>query len=57
MRDVCVYLRGVETDGEARAGLGRWIASDNADRPHSALGGVTPDEAHAGIAGGIALAA
>ena len=53
----CVYLHAFETGGEARAGLGRWISYYNADRPHSALGGRTPAEAHAGISGGIGLAA
>ena len=57
MRYACVDLRAFETGGEARAGLGRWMAYDNADRPHSALGGATPDEAHAGIPDGIGLAA
>jgi putative transposase len=53
----CVYLHAFETGSEARAGLGRWIAYYNADRPHSALGGRTPAEAHAGIPAGIGLAA
>lgn len=53
----CVYLNAFETGSEARAGLGRWIDYYNADRPHSALGGRTPAEAHAGLANGIRLAA
>jgi putative transposase len=52
-----VYLHAFETSGEARAGLGRWITHDNADRPHSVLGGRTPAEAHAGLPAGIGLAA
>ncbi len=28
-----------------RAGLAKWIACDNADRLHAALGGTTPDHA------------
>ena len=53
----CVYMNAFETGGEARAGLGRWIAYDNAERPHSALGGRTPAEAHAGLPVGYRLAA
>ena len=53
----CVYLHAFETGSEARAGLGRWISYYNADRPHSALGGRTPAEAHAGLSAGIGLAA
>ncbi len=44
----CVYLNAFETGTEARAGIGRWIAYYNADRPHSSLGERTPDEAYAG---------
>jgi putative transposase len=57
MKYECVYLHAFETGSEARAGLGRWITYYNADRPHSALGGRTPDEAHAGLSDGIGLAA
>ena len=53
----CVYMNTFETGGEARAGLGRWIDYDNAERPHSALGGRTPAEAHAGLPVGCRLAA
>ena len=42
----CIYLHAFETGSEARAGLRRWIGYYNADRPHSALGGRTPDEAY-----------
>jgi len=42
----CIYLNAYETGSEARAGLRRWIGYYNADRPHSALGGRTPDEAY-----------
>jgi putative transposase len=57
MKYECVYLNAFETGGEARSGLGRWISYYNAERPHSALGGRTPDEAHAGISGSVGLAA
>jgi putative transposase len=53
----CVYMNAFETGGEARAGLGRWIEYYNAERPHSALGGRTPAEAHAGLPVGHRLAA
>jgi putative transposase len=53
----CVYLHAFETGSEARAGLGRWITYYNADRPHSALGGRTPAEVHAGTSVGIGLVA
>jgi putative transposase len=53
----CVYLHAFETGSELRAGLARWIGYYNAARPHSALGGRTPDEAHAGSPDGIRLAA
>lgn len=38
-----VYLNAYETGSEARAGIGRWIAFYNQTRPHSSLGGQTPD--------------
>jgi putative transposase len=41
----CVYLHAFETGSELRTGLTRWIAYYNTRRPHSALGGLTPDEA------------
>jgi putative transposase len=43
----CVFLNAFETGSEVRAGIGRWIGYYNADRPHSALAGRTPDEAYA----------
>ena len=46
-----VYLHAFETGSEARAGIGRWMTYYNAERPHSALGGRTPLEAHAGDEG------
>ncbi len=48
----CVYLHAFETGSELRAGLTRWIGYYNARRPHSALGGLTPDEAYAAIGAG-----
>lgn len=44
----CVYLNAFETGSEARATIGKWIAFYNTERPHSALGGRRPAEAHEG---------
>ncbi len=43
----CIFLNAFETGSEARTGIGSWIDYYNADRPHSAFGGRTPDEAYA----------
>jgi putative transposase len=48
----CVYLHAFETGSELRAGLARWIGYYNGGRPHSSLGGLTPDEAYAVLAAG-----
>jgi putative transposase len=53
----CVYLNAFETGSEARAGIGRWMAYYNAERPHSALGDRTPAEAYAGRPPALAAAA
>jgi putative transposase len=42
----CVYLHAFETGSEARRGIGNWISYYNRDRPHSGIGGLTPDEAY-----------
>ena len=42
----CVYLNVFETGSAVRAGIGRWIDFYNTARPHTALGGRTPAEAH-----------
>ena len=39
-----VYLRAYETVSDARTGIGRYFEFYNAQRPHSSLGGMTPDE-------------
>ena len=41
-----VCLHAFETGSQLRAGLTRWISYHNARRPHSTLGGRTPDEAY-----------
>lgn len=46
MKYECVYLHAFETGSELRAGLARWVSYYNADRPHSGLGGRTPDETY-----------
>jgi len=45
----CVYLHAFETATEARNGIGVWLNFYGAQRPHSALGGMTPDEAYASV--------
>jgi putative transposase len=52
----CIYLNAFETGSEARAGIGRWMTYYNRARPHSALGGRTPEEVHTAC-GGINMAA
>ena len=42
----CVYLHAFETGSEARHGIGAWIDYYNRDRPHSGVGGLTPNEAY-----------
>ncbi len=42
----CVYLHAFETGSQANAGIGKWLAYYNAERPHSTHGILTPDEAY-----------
>jgi putative transposase len=42
----CVYLQVFETGSEARRGIGAWIGYYNRERPHSGIGGLTPNEAY-----------
>src|SRR6476620_7526668 len=53
----CVFLNAFETGSEARTGIGCWIDYYNADRPHSAFGGRTPEEVYATQANEEKLAA
>jgi putative transposase len=47
----CIYLHAFETGSEVRAGVRRRVDYYNAIRPHSALGGRTPNEAYAAPVG------
>lgn len=42
----CIYLNAFETGSQARAGIGKWMAYYNAERPHSTHGILTPNEAY-----------
>ena len=44
----CVYLHAFENGTEARQGIGNWVKFYCAQRPHSALASLHPDEAYAG---------
>jgi putative transposase len=41
-----VYLRAYASVSEARASIGRYLGFYNGTRPHSSLGGQTPDRAY-----------
>ena len=41
-----VYLRAYDSVPDARAGLGRYFEFYNGRRPHSSLGGMTPEECY-----------
>ena len=41
-----VYLRAYDSVAEARASVGRYMASYNGRRPHSSLDARTPDDAY-----------
>ena len=42
----CIYLNAFETGSETRAGIKKWMAYYNAERPHSMHGILTPNEAY-----------
>ena len=42
----CIYLNAFETGSETRAGIEKWMAYYNAERPHSTHGILTPNEAY-----------
>jgi putative transposase len=52
-----VYLRAYGGVSEARASIGRYLGFYNGKRPHSSLGGRTPDQAYANLATPIPAAA
>ena len=53
----CVYLNAFETGSELSTDLGRWIGYYNGQRPHSRLGGRTPDEVYEQVAALTRMAA
>ena len=53
----CVYLHAFERGSEAKAGIGKWLAYYNAERPHSTHGILTPNEAYASKTEPMKLAA
>ena len=52
-----VYLRAYTGVAEARASIGRYLGFYNGKRPHSSLGGKTPDQAYINLATPIPAAA
>ena len=40
------YLHAYETGSETRSGIEKWLGFYNRLRPHSSLGGVSPDAYH-----------
>ncbi len=44
----CVYLHAWECGSQTRSGIDDWMVFYNAERPHSTLGGRTPNEAYDG---------
>ena len=53
----CVYLHAFERGSEAKAGIGKWLAYYNAERPHSTHGILTSNEAYASKTEPMRLAA
>ena len=48
MKYEAIYLAELETGSQARVVIAQWIRFYNSERPHSALGDHTPDEAYSG---------
>jgi putative transposase len=42
----CIYLHAFESGSETKAGIIKWLAYYNSERPHSTHGILTPDEAY-----------
>ncbi|MEM7440733.1 MAG: integrase core domain-containing protein, partial [Pseudomonadota bacterium] len=53
----CVYMNAFETSSEMRAGISKWLTYYNCERPHSAHGVLTPNEAYTNKAKTMRLAA
>jgi putative transposase len=53
----CVYLHAFERSADAKAGIKKWLAYCNAERPHSTHGILTPNEAYASKTEPMKLAA
>ena len=53
----CVYLYAFERGSEATAGIRKWLAYYNTERPHSTHGILTPNEAYANKLEPVRLAA
>ena len=53
----CVYLHAFERGTDAKAGIKKWLAYCNAERPHSTHGILTPNEAYASKTEPMRLAA
>ena len=52
-----VYLHAYEGVSQAKAGIGKYLAFYNEQRPHSSLDGYTPDDVYFGLSPVLALAA
>ena len=52
-----VYLHAYDTVSQAREGIARYMSFYNAERPHTAHGGKTPDSAYFAALPAIAKAA
>ena len=48
MKYECVYLNAFRDFNDAQRGLAVWMDYYNEDRPHSALGDLTPSQAYTG---------
>ena len=57
LKNECAYLHAFEAGSEAKAGIGKWLAHYNVERPHSPHGILTPDEAYASKTEPMRLAA
>ena len=53
----CIYLHAFESGSETKAGIRKWLAYYNSERPHSTHGILPPDEAYASKTEPLRLAA